>query len=247
MKNKFTQRSSILMQNLFSIMVWILSFCYMAIISILFGIYRLAPSHQFRLILQRLMSYNIYLTMSRVKVVYHPHFNPERVSVFCQNHISMLDSFVALTALPHTPICGVMHGWQFKIPIYGWIMKLGHGIPIKRNGLQLLYIQEKMKQRAAQGLSVLVFPEGSRTRDGNVHPFSPGILRCAKAAGLPVVPIAVDGLFSVNRAKSRLFKPGNITIFVGQQIETNHYSNAQLNELAKLLEQTIREKLNLFS
>ena len=97
----------------------------------------------------------ILMGLHRLNVRYDPKFNRQRRSVFCQNHVNLLDGFIASAVIPHA-FCGVMHAWQFKIPIYGWFMKLSRGIevdPNKRNNRQTITLEAKIRKE--ENMSIL--------------------------------------------------------------------------------------------
>jgi len=68
---------------------------------------------------------------------------------------------------------------------------------------------------ADRGYSVLVFPEGRRTPDGNLGPFRAGIGLLAKRLNLPVVPVRIDGLYELARAQRRIAPPGAVRVSIG--------------------------------
>jgi 1-acyl-sn-glycerol-3-phosphate acyltransferase len=76
------------------------------------------------------------------------------------------------------------------------------------------------RQRITEGLSILVYPEAHRTRDGKVHDFKKGAFLLARDVGLPIVPLATRGMFEMNRKGTWLFRPSKITLYVGAPIET---------------------------
>lgn len=117
---------------LFSTWVWIISFISMFIVFWIAVIYWVTTNPAILKLEMYFFECILYFTCSRKEVIYHPGFDPNRVSLYCQNHVSILDAFVASAAIP-SPFCGIMQAWQFKIPIYGWIMKLSGGIGIYRN------------------------------------------------------------------------------------------------------------------
>ncbi len=171
------------------------------------------------------------LTGSELYVTYDPGFDPERRSVFAQNHISVLDAHVACSVIPHA-FCGLMNHWHFNIPGYGWIMRLANGIPVfPRDAGRTAEITEAARARVAQGISILVFPEGHRTRDGQVQDYKRGVFFMARDAGIPVVPIAVRGLRDVNKRKSLRFEPGRVEVYVGPQLETADLDDAGVTAL----------------
>jgi 1-acyl-sn-glycerol-3-phosphate acyltransferase len=181
----------------------------------------------------------IRLTLSRLRVTYDPAFDPERRSVFCQNHISVLDGHVACGAIPHA-FSGLMLHTHFRIPGYGWLMRLGKGIPVyPRASGRTAELSAAARDRVAYGLSILTFPEAGRTLDGNVREFKRGVFFMARDAGLPVVPIAVRGLYAINHKGSWLFRPGTIDVYVGEQIETAGLTDEQVAELAQRVQHGI--------
>lgn len=189
-------------------------------------------------------SFVLKLILCPTQVTYDPTFDPNRRSVFGQNHVNLLDAFIASKAIPHV-FCGLMHKWQFKIPIYGWMMAVSKGIPVDPKNPKgiLTNMTDEAKKRNADGFSILTFPEGGRTLDGSVRKFKRGVFLMARDAGYPVVPVAVEGNFEVNRKGSRLFKPGKINVHVGPQMETIGLSDRQLEDLVLQTEVFVRNKV----
>ena len=172
----------------------------------------------------------------KLRVHYHPDFDPEVRSVFGQNHINLLDGMVAAKVIPHA-FSGLMNAWQFKIPIYGWLMSLSKGIPVDKTKRETLIqdISAAAKQRKEIGMSVLTFPEGHRTMTGDVAQFRLGVFRMAINAGMPFVPIAVRGLYGVNNKNMGwLFRPmQTVDVFVGPQFDTEGVEGEDIAALAK--------------
>ena len=170
------------------------------------------------------------MTLSRVEIIYDPDFDPEQRGVFMQNHVNLLDAHAACASIPHA-FCGMMNAWQFKIPMYGWIMKLADGIPVPDGKNRYRAIAEAARDRAKKGISILAFPEAHRTLDGKVAEFKRGVFWMARIAGLPVIPLATHGMYDLMRKGSFLLKPARITIYVGAQIQTKGLSDAELAEV----------------
>jgi 1-acyl-sn-glycerol-3-phosphate acyltransferase len=176
-------------------------------------------------------------TVSRVAlkkrtVTYHPDFDPKRVSMFLMNHTSILDAHVALWAIPHA-FCGVQHAHHFDVPVYGWLMKRGNGIGVvKGEAGQGERVAEQIHDRIRRGISVLGFPEGRRTQNGRILPFRKGLLSMARDGGLPVVPLAVRGLWQILRRGTWVVRPHPLEVYVGPQIETEGLDDAQIGALA---------------
>lgn len=162
----------------------------------------------------------VQISLTRLQVHYHPEFDPSVRGVFAQNHINLLDGHVASWAIPHA-FSGLMNAWQFNIPIYGWLMRMSKGIAVRkgRRDKVLEEISAAARERKEMGMSVLVFPEGHRTKDGRVGGFRRGVFAMARGADMPVVPIAVRGMYDVNRKGTTIFHPlRRVDVFVGPQI-----------------------------
>lgn len=223
---------------IFSLIYWPLSFAVMlvgALLTLALLLLRFPYQRVAMWITAPVFGSCVPLSITRMRVHYHPGFDPERRAVFTQNHVNLLDGMVASAAIPHA-FSGLMNAWQFKIPIYGWLMTMSKGIPVRRGRRDetLRLISEAARERKEAGMSVLTFPEGHRTADGKVGPFRRGVFMMARNAEMPVVPIAVRGMYEVNRKGSMLFHPGRtVDVFVGPQFDTTGIDDQDLPELAE--------------
>ena len=174
------------------------------------------------------------LTLSRFKLLRHPEYDPQRRAIYAQNHVSMMDGHLACMAIPHA-FCGLHNAWHFKIPAYGWIMKLACGIPVyPRSEGRTAEITAAAQNRVNElGISILAFPEAHRTKDGRMRDFKAGVFFIARDAGVPVVPMAVRGFGKVNKKGSWLFNPfQTVEIYFGKQLETEGLSDDEVRQLA---------------
>lgn len=174
-----------------------------------------------------------YLTLSRMTVTWDPSFDPKRVSVFCANHTSMLDGFLAVRALPH-PFCGVENAEHLQLPGYGWCMRMANAIPIHKNVPdRTARLTLAAKERASRGIGIIAFPEGHRTVDGTMRPFRTGAFFMARDAGLPIVPVSFRGSFQVLPKGTIIPRPGHhLDLYVGPQLETAGLSDDEVRALA---------------
>jgi 1-acyl-sn-glycerol-3-phosphate acyltransferase len=86
-------------------------------------------------------------------------------------------------------------------------------------------------QRIHDGISVLIFPEGTRTRDGSLGPFKKGGFHLAIKAGVPIVPVALRGTRELMPAGSLLLRSGTMTVIIGEPIATLGLSDAERTAL----------------
>lgn len=226
----------ILLRALFSFAVWLTCFVWMLIVcAYSLPLALVVPFHRWQNRWPAAMLGMVpRITGSRLRITLDPRFDRNRTSVFMQNHVSMIDGLVTLAAIPQA-FCGVENVAHFAIPFYGWMMKLGGGIPVpKVPGGRLNAIIEQARERVTQrSLSVLVLPEGGRTMDGNLKPFHRGGFFLARNLGLPIVPVAVRGLDRVLPKGTWLVHPGEIHVYVGPQIETAGLSDAEIAEITR--------------
>ncbi|MDB4985870.1 MAG: 1-acyl-sn-glycerol-3-phosphate acyltransferase [Myxococcaceae bacterium] len=175
------------------------------------------------------------IALGKRSITYHPDFDPKRVSMFLMNHTSVLDAHVACWAIPHA-FCGVQHQHHFDVPVYGWLMKRGNGIGVlKGKDGQAQWVADQVRDRARRGISVLGFPEGRRTQNGRILPFRKGLLIMARDGGLPVVPLAVRGLWQILRKGEWVVRRHPLDVYVGPQIETKGLDDDQIERLADKL------------
>ncbi len=176
---------------------------------------------------------------SRIFVHYDPGYDPKRVSLYVQNHVSMLDGHIALAAIPQV-FCGLENAAHLRIPGYGQMMRLGNSIPVyRRSDGRAAEIVASARDRASRGISILTFPEGHRTLDGRVRPFRTGVFRIARNAGLPVVPIAVRGAFKMLPKGTAIVRAARIDVYIGAQVETVGLSSGELAALSVELRERI--------
>jgi 1-acyl-sn-glycerol-3-phosphate acyltransferase len=124
--------------------------------------------------------------------------------VYCANHQSLLDILVLGAVLPGD------YKWAakrelMKIPFLGWHLRLAGHVPVDRGAgsRAAAEVIQRFEQVLRAGKPLLVFPEGTRSEDGIVRPFKNGGFYAAVRAGVPVVPVALDGTH-------RLMKKGAI-------------------------------------
>ena len=179
------------------------------------------------------------LSGSRIYVHLDPGYDPGCVSLYVQNHVSMLDGYIALASIPQV-FCGLENAAHLRIPGYGRMMRLGNTIPVyRRSEGRGAEIAENAKERAGRGISTLAFPEGHRTLDGRVREFRRGVFFIARDAGLPIVPIAVRGASKMLPKGSAFLRSARLDIYIGAQIETAGLDDEALGEVMVRARQTI--------
>jgi 1-acyl-sn-glycerol-3-phosphate acyltransferase len=158
------------------------------------------------------------LAGARLEVVRMPPLPPGPV-VFASNHESALDIWVLFAALPRG-FRFVAKAELFRLPIFGWYMRIGGHVPVDRsNRARAVASLRRAGETVRAGTSLVVFPEGTRSRDGRVHPFKKGPFVVAKEAGVPVMPIAISGSGRITPSKAIEVHPGTIRMAVGDPVD----------------------------
>lgn len=131
------------------------------------------------------------------------------------NHTSVLDTPILLAGLPGY-FSFVAKAEVFAVPLMGAYMEACGFIPLKR-GLQhgSRDAMSAAVEALAEGRSVLMFPEGTRTPDGALQPFRKGALVLAARTGVPILPVAISGLHDILPKGAFLGRPGVITLRAG--------------------------------
>jgi 1-acyl-sn-glycerol-3-phosphate acyltransferase len=156
--------------------------------------------------------------------------DPRRAYVLLSNHQSLYDIPLLLATLP-LPARFMAKAELFRIPVFGWSLRVGGFIPVERGaGKGARESFRAATARVASGGSVLLFPEETRSRDGRLLPFKRGGFLLAQKAGLPVVPVGIQGTLGVRERDSFRIHPGRVVIRYGTPIEpvTGREENALL-------------------
>lgn len=154
----------------------------------------------------------------------------ERPYVVVANHESTADPFL----LSHLPwdMRWVAKEELFRPPVVGWYMKLSGDIPLRRgDGESVREMFAVCRETLDNGLSVMIFPEGTRTRDGELLPFKDGAFQLAIDAQVPVLPIALHGTRACRPKGSKWFGEAKAVARVLPAIPTAGMASADVATL----------------
>ncbi|MDP6395982.1 MAG: lysophospholipid acyltransferase family protein [Desulfobacterales bacterium] len=181
----------------------------------------------------------LFASRIRVTVTGYSNIDLGRSYIYMSNHQSNFDIPVLLAYLD-TQFRWLAKAELFKIPIFGSSMKRAGYISINRSNRRSAF--ESLKEAARKirnGVSVLIFPEGTRSRDGNIRAFKKGGFVLAVDSGVPVVPIVIHGTWSIMSKKGIRIKPGNVVIEILKPIETSDYTRKTKDDLMGKVSQAI--------
>lgn len=151
-------------------------------------------------------------------------------AIFMANHTSAADIVVIFVALCRDVRFVAKRG-LFWIPFLGWSMWLAGFIPVDRERKdKAREAFDRIGKHLRAGVSVLVFPEGTRSRDGKLGAFKRAGFLLAMRAGLPIVPVGISGARAVLGADGLLVRRGRIVVRIGDPVPSGSYTFAQRGE-----------------
>ncbi|HUZ46658.1 MAG TPA: lysophospholipid acyltransferase family protein [Terriglobia bacterium] len=158
--------------------------------------------------------------------------------VFMSNHQSNCDPPALTVNLP--PILILAKKEIFYIPILGRALRMLGFIPVDRKSRERAFAAvEEAVASLRKGHSFLVFPEGTRSRDGRLQAFKKGVFVMAIKAGAPIVPISVSGSSRIIRKGEYAIHPGTLRITIHDPVPTAGYSVRQRAAVSGLVRQAI--------
>lgn len=178
-----------------------------------------------------------------VRIVGAENLSPDQTYIFVGNHVSQFDIFSFQGYSPHD-FRWIAKKELFRIPFFGPAMRKAGIISIDRSqGREAMKSLNRAAEQIAAGTSVLIFPEGTRSRDGSLQPFKTGAITLAIKAGVPVVPIGFVGTYTILPKGKLLPKCGEIVIRIGLPIPTSGYKPKDKQELAENLHKRVADLL----
>lgn len=171
----------------------------------------------------------------RVAVLHAERLRAGRSYVVAPNHESFYDILALFAKLP-VPVAFLAKRNLFRVPFLGWSMAAAGFVPVDRH--------ERRKTRATvdvalrrleRGRSLVVFPEETRTRDGELLPFKTGAALLALRSGLPLLPVGIAGTFRIQRRGGFTITPSPVALAVGEPIEVAERSPRERAELTESL------------
>lgn len=181
----------------------------------------------------------------RVEVTGLEYF-PEQAAIFVGNHQGALDILALMAYLPHPPVF-VAKQEIFRIPVMGRAMSaMGHiAVNRKDSPKAIESINQGAKKLRRRGQNVVFFPEGTRTRDGQMLAFKKGAFVFALQSQLPIVPFAIVGSYEALPPKRRVLNPGTIRVQLLPAIDPGQYTVEQRDQLTQdtyaVIEQAVQQ------
>jgi uncharacterized protein len=200
---------------------------------------------------RKLIFHNIIVTVFRVvlasffnvkKTIINTHNERfDKPAIIVANHQSHID--LALTLQLHPKMIVFTNDWVYNSPFYGWIVRMADYYPASEGYENSI---PKLKKLVEKGYSILIFPEGTRSVDGEIHRFHKGAFLLAETLQLDIIPLLIHGAGDTVTKGDFHFKDGSLTVKILKRIiagETTYGTTYQ--EKTKLICKLMREEYKL--
>jgi 1-acyl-sn-glycerol-3-phosphate acyltransferase len=173
----------------------------------------------------------LLMTSVKVQIVGKDNIAEGQSHVFMVNHQSVFDIFVLLAHIP-VQFRWIVKKELFKVPVFGQAMRNAGYIEIdRRNHEKALKSLDVAAQKIREGKSVMTFPEGTRSKDGNIKPFKQGMFYLAMQSGVPIIPVTIIGTVGIMPKDSLRVNPKKVIMIIDKPIDVRDYSIENRGEL----------------
>jgi len=191
----------------------------------------------------------ICLLANRVKVRVEgtEHLKGEGPFIFMCNHQGSYDIFALLGSFPFR-FKWLAKKELFSVPFFGWVLAAAGYVSVDRAGTrETVEAMNEAAQKVRKGMSLLIFPEGSRSPDGSIQPFKKGGFTLAIKSKVPIIPLSISGSREVMPKGKFTSASGEIRIRIDHPIETQNYSMKDRTLLMEKVSQTISRNFEFIS
>lgn len=163
--------------------------------------------------------------------------------VMVANHQSLLDILVLFRLFGHFKWVSKIE--NFRVPCIGWNMSLNRYIPLRRGDRKsIAEMMDACAKTIAEGNAVMMFPEGTRSKDGRLRPFKHGAFTLARRAGVPILPIVIEGTGNaLPKAGFVLQGRHPITVRVLDEIPPEDFPEGKIDHLAEHVRDIFKREL----
>jgi len=176
----------------------------------------------------RLIAFSIF---ARIHVHGTENVRADKNYVYMANHSSLIDIPALFAYLPYQ--FRIMAKKElFYVPFMGWHLWTAGNFPIDRSDPRKTAKSLRgVIEGVRAGKSLAVFPEGTRTPDGQLQEFKQGAFKIAVRAGVPIVPVSIRGTFKLLPKTTLAPRPGRVDVIIGKPIDTTEYTDKTLSNL----------------
>jgi 1-acyl-sn-glycerol-3-phosphate acyltransferase len=186
----------------------------------------------------RVLCRTVAVWLYGVRVEGREHWPESGGGLICSNHQSMFDPPLVGLTCPRR-MNYLARDTLFRVPGLKQLITFLDAIPIDREGGGLAGLKETLKRLKA-GELVLIFPEGTRTHDGQVAPLKPGFISVARRSRVPLIPVGLDGAYQAWPRTSPIPRLGHVAVAIGEPITAEQVASLSDDELLAELSRRIQ-------
>lgn len=182
------------------------------------------------------------LTFPFVRLIYND-FEKDRdygACVYVCNHRSSSDGF--LMALLNREAVQIVNNWPFKIPLIGWVARIAGYLSIR--SMPFEEFEKKGCELLRQGVSLIAFPEGSRSIDKSMQQFNGAVFRVAQAMHAPIVPLCLSGNQRIPSKGSGILTPGTVRVHKLPALTWEFYQDFSAFKLKNRIRDILQAEVN---
>lgn len=180
----------------------------------------------------------------KVEVSGLSNMDPRRPYIFMSNHLSFLDGPLLFMVIPRS-VRVILKKSIFRLPVVGFGMKFIRFVPVDRkrvrNGVRS--IEQAARLVRQKGYSFLIFPEGTRSRDGRLQSFRRGGFFLALATDAPIVPVTIRGSYELMPKGSFFVRRGKVDVVFHEPVPVDGYDHESMPELMARVREAIASVL----
>lgn len=177
---------------------------------------------------------SLFIWGVKVNVFGKENVDSSKGKVYISNHASYLDIFVQLAWLPDS-VRMIYKKEINRIPLLGWAMLAAGFVPIDRKNLKSgLASLHKGAEKIKRGLSIMIYPEGTRTEDGNIGEFKRGMFYLAEKAECDIIPVSMSGTYELMPRGTLKVKSGVVNMVISKPMSYKK-DKAFLNEIKEVV------------
>ena len=192
--------------------------------------------------MKRWAKISLSLALLQVDIVGQERLSSKGTYIFMANHASFLDILLLLACVPHN-FRFIIKKELFTVPLLGAVLRRCGEVPMDRqNPWKALRSLRQAADLLRQGTSVVVFPEGTRTLDGQIQEFKKAVFVLPIRSRAPVVPVLIEGTFQALRRGSILLNPVPLKMTFYDPIPTNSFEVRDRQILADKLRQILSKQ-----
>ncbi len=182
---------------------------------------------------------SLALSGLRVRIEGQERLNRNSTYIFMPNHASFLDTVLVLAYIPYD-FRYIIKEEFFSIPLVGSVLRRSGHVPINRkNPWKALESLKQAGDLLKQGVSIVVFPEGTRTPDGEIRQFKTALFALPIRSRIPVVPVLIEGTFQALKRGTILLNPMPLKLTFYEPMPANSFDVRERSAYAKKIRQVL--------